>query len=378
VPLESVALSRELLVHIANGDSPPLGLDEVQAQYRPVWLVFNAAQAGPLALLSGHSRVAAPRYDLARLDRDLKRAPATTVTCGPLASNPGYTPIGPLAGLRIDGAPLDVSAWAYHKPVRIDASGVQQLELDLDVLARAQTSFADLRLLRDGRQVPYLLERPALSRPLKLTLAPAHDPKRPNWSRWEIKLPHARLPLTRLALTTTTPFFQRRLRLFEKITDGRGYAYDNTLADADWSRTPDSPGGLTLPLNSAPQTDTLVLETDNGDNPPLTLAPPQAAYAVVRLLFKADTGAPLDLYYGHKVVGAPRYDLAIVARQILRAEKNIATLEAGGAPSVGGARALLTGTRAGILFWGALALVVIVLLVVVARLLPKAPPPPAS
>src|SRR5690242_7685892 len=57
------------------------------------------------------------------------------------------------------GSPLDVSAWAYRKPVTITRPGVQQLEMDTEVLARAQPDFADLRVLHEGNQISYVLER---------------------------------------------------------------------------------------------------------------------------------------------------------------------------------------------------------------------------
>ena len=84
----------------------------------------------------------------------------------------------------------------------------------------------------------------------------------------------------------------------------------------------------------------------------------------------------MALYYGNRAATAPRYDLALVAGQILAAEKLAASLGAEEQVRPGGwADQALAGSRAGILFWGVLALVVLGLLVVVAKLLPK---PPAS
>ena len=186
---------------------------------------------------------------------------------------------------------------------------------------------ADLRLLRDGTQIPYLLERPVLSRSLTLALSAANDPKQPRLSRWEIKLPRAGLPLTRLTLTSPTALFQRHLRIFERVSDDRGNTYDRTLASAEWNHTPTDRGALIVPLTSPLSTDTLLVETDNGDNPPIALSAVTSAYPVTRLLFKSDV-APLALYYGNRQVMAPRYDLALVASQLLAAEKRIAILGA--------------------------------------------------
>jgi hypothetical protein len=376
VPLGFTAPSRELIVHIANNDSPPLAISSVEASRFDVTLYFDAATAGEFALLTGNAQVAAPRYDVSRV-RVGKNSSATRATPGPLLSNPAYRPAEVLAGATLLAAPLDTAPWSYRKAVQFATPGVHQMELDLDVLVHAQPNFGDLRLMHEGAQVPYLLERPTLSRTVELTLAPANDPQRPRIGRWEIKLPRAGLPLTQLTLTSPTTLFQRQLRILEKITDDRGNAYDRALASVAWSRTPGDTRPLVVPLSATASTATLLLETDNGDNPPLVLASATAAHPVARLLFKTPA-APLTLYYGNRQASAPRYDLALVAGQILAAEKSLATLAPEEkARADGWAASALGGARGGIVFWGVLALVVVVLLVVVARLLPKPPAPPA-
>ncbi len=125
-----------------------------------------------------------------------------------------------------------------------------------------------------------------------------------------------------------------------------------------------------LPLFTSPQGETLVLETDNGDNPAIMLTSVEAAYPVVRLIFKPESG-PIALYYGNREAQAPRYDLSLVAERMFIAEKNVATL--GAEESLKGGTRTALGLNGGVWFWGALALVVVGLLVVVAKLLPKPP-----
>jgi hypothetical protein len=369
VALDFSAPSRELTVHILNEDSPPLAISGVLVSRYEVTLTFDATTPGDYTLLSGHAQTSSPRYDLSGI-RVGKTASMFALVPGALTPNPGYRVPEALAGATPLGATLDPSPWSYRKAVRLTAGGVQQLELDLDVLVHAQPGFADLRLVRDGTQIPYLVERPALSRSLDLTASPMPDPKRPQLSRWEIKLPRPGLPLTKLTLTSATALFQRQLRLFEKITDDRGNSYERPLASAAWSHTPGETRSLTVALGATPTTDTLLLETDNGDNPAIALGSIAAAYPVTRLLFK--TESPPTFYYGNREVPAPRYDLALVATQLLAAEKTLATLgpeekarPEGWSPT--------RGQYAGVLFWSVLALVVIALLTIVAKLLPKAP-----
>ncbi len=376
VPLNFSAPSREVILHIANDDSPPLAIKGIELTPFQVTVLFEATGPGAYTLLSGHPQIAPPSYDVARL-RKPDFTGASVLTVGPLAPNPGYKPVEALAGVTLAGASLDPAPWRFRKAVQVAAAGVQQLELDLDVLVRAQAGFGDLRLVRDGAQVPYLLERPALSRSIALTLRPASDPLRPRASRWEIALPQAGLPLTRLTLASPTALFQRHLRVFETVTDDRGNRHDRTLASADWNHTPEDKRPLTLALSSPPTTATLLVETDNGDNPPIALSAATATHGVARLLFKTEA-APVALYYGNAQASSPRYDLALVAGQILAAPKNLAALgpEEKSRPD-GWARTALTGARGGVLFWGVLALVVAVLLGVVAKLLPKPPAPSA-
>ncbi|ACB73604.1 DUF3999 family protein [Opitutus terrae] len=365
--------SRELLVHVANGDSPPLAIDRVTARQRPLWFVFRAAESGTYTLLTGNAQVAAPRYDLAPLAAQLRDLAPSALTPGAAQPNPGYRATDGLADTPLLGAAIDPAPWRFRKPVRIATPGVQQLELDLDVLARAQPGFADLRLVHDDAQVPYLLERTALARTTPLAVEILRDPKRPHISRWQITLPRASLPVTKLTLTSSTPIFQRQMRLYEKVVDERrGDSFERSLGNATWSHTPGDVRPLTLPFPTPPVTGTFVLETDDGDNPPIALTAVAATYPVVRLLFKTDA-EPLELYYGNAAATTPRYDLALVGGQIFAAEKSVATLGAEEQAGQAGWGAAVGGSRAGMFFWAALGLVVVVLLVVVAKLLPKPP-----
>jgi hypothetical protein len=375
VPLGVTAPLHELLVHVANGDSPPLTFDRVTLTQYPVWLIFRAAAPGAYSLLTGNHRTAIARYDLASLGSLLSSAPAGALEPGPIELNPAYRPVETLADTPLLGSPIELAPWSDHKPVVLAAGGVQELELEPDVLAEAKRDYADLRLTRDGSQIPYLLEHTTLSRPLNLAVLSVGDPQRRSISRWQLKLPSAGLPLNRLTLTSATPLFERHLRIYEKVLDSRGEAYAHELALADWNHTPEDRHPLVFNSIDRPSTDTLFLETENGDNPPLTLDSVQAAYPVVRLLFKTDPG-PLSLYYGNPSAPRPRYDLDLVADQIIAAEKNVAKLgPSEKSRATGWAAGALAGLRGGPLFWGALSLVVIALLIVVAKLLPKPPTP---
>jgi len=375
--LERQVRSRELILIIRNLDSPPLAFSAVRASRRPVFMLFQARQADPHVLYAGNSQCLAPRYDLSGLAAQLKNAQTAAVAPGLVVPNPAYHPSETLPGLTETGAPLDTRPWRFRKAMQSVGPGPQQVELDLDVLAHARPDLGDLRFVRDGKQVPYLIERTMLTRVLLPVVAPANDPKQPQLSRWKLALPLPNLPVTRLECRPRATLFQRSVRTWEELPDGRGGKFRHELGNADWKRTTDSKHFLAVNLSSPPQTDTLFLETDNGDNPPIELDNFRLTYPVTRLVFKS--AQPPTLYYGNPSVAAPRYDLSLVATKLLSANKVVATL---GAEEVLKKAAwtegyALTGVR-GWLFWGILALVVVGLIIVIVRLLPKPPDPGAD
>jgi hypothetical protein len=379
IPLEFSPATKELLVHICNGDSPPLKIDGLQAEQHPVNLLFNAAAAGTYTILSGNPQADAPRYDLAAFAGEMRAARAAPVVPGNVEETPDYRPreslaTPPMPDVPLTGAPLDPTPWSGRQQVQISQPGVQELELDVEALARALPDGSDLRVLRDGNQIPYVLERPALARSLALTPANAPNIKRPNTSVWKLQLPQAGLPIQRITLSTTTPLFQRKFRLYEKVTGPEGQEIEIPLASGDWSRTPGSgvPDTRTFPLSDRLRGDTLWIETENGDNPPINLGTCQAVYPVVRLVFKVAETDGFVLAYGNKAANTPRYDLNLVAVKLLTSSRNVAQLATGGQNSTS-PLGVSNSINGGYVFWAALAVVVVALLVVVAKLLPKPP-----
>jgi hypothetical protein len=378
LPLEKRVPSRELFLIIKNGDSPPLAISSVSVERRPVNLVFLARSPGTFHLLTGNSRCAAPRYDLAALGADLKNVPVVSVKISALADNPDFHAPEALAGVELGGTALDVSDWKFRKPIKNSGDGAQQLELDPDALARAQPGFTDLRVMRGSNQVPYIVQHTSISRALAPSVTLTNDVKQPKLSRWMIKLPQGGLPLARLSCETRTALFQRDVTLYEELTDERGDKYRQNLGGAAWTQTPDRKSReFALTLNGRPQSDTLFLETANGDNPPIELEKFALFYPATRILFKTKPDDELFLYYGNPHVSSPNYDLNLVAGQLLAADKATATLAAEEQLKKSSWAESQVPGGGGIVFWGMLAVVVVVLLVIIARLLPKASPPSA-
>jgi hypothetical protein len=371
---ESQVPSRDALLLIRNQDSPPLPITAVRAERRPVYLVFLAQEAVAYHLLTGNSRCAAPRYDLAALGADLRTVPVTALHVSAPADNPDYRAPEVLPGIEDSSATLDVASWRFRKPIRVVRAGAAQVELDLDVLAVAQPGFQDVRLMRGNRQVPYILEHTSIRRLLTPVVTTAAYARDPGLSRWLLRLPRPRLPVTRLVCTAQTPLFQRDVVLYENTTDARGDAYRRVLGQGTWVQTPaHTDRECALTLADSPQSDLLILETRNGDNPPIELADFRFYYPATRMLFKARPVDELALYYGNADVAPPRYDLNLVAGELVKADKSTATLGAE-EPLKRAPWAASRLGRSGIVFWGVLGLVVAGLLAVMARLLPKPAP----
>jgi hypothetical protein len=375
IPLESQIQTRELFVLIQNEDSPPLSINTVRADRRLVRLIFFANQAGQYSLLSGNTQCAAPRYDLSALSSKLRNATATEVVPAALVPNPNYKPPEALAAVTLTGTQMDVAKWKFRELLPLTQNGVQQVEVGPELLARSQSDQRDIRVMRSEYQLPFLFERTSLSRPISLNATAANDRSTPAVSRWSVKLPKPGVPITRLVCTSSSPLFHRQMRLWEEIPDERGDKFTSELGHATWDQTPNSPKrDLVIDLKARPKSDTLFVETDNGDNPAIELREFRGYYPVTRVVFKAtpDPAQPVWLYYGNLDSTAPRYDLTLVAGDLLKAERS--TVSAGAEENLSPKASLVGQTLTGstrYIFWGALTLVVIVLLAIMSRFLPK-------
>ena len=377
VQVEAQTETRSLVLLLRNHDSQPLQITEVRAERRPVRLLFLAPAPGRYLLICGNRQATAPRYDLANLASRLRNAPSARCAVGSLSNSTAYRPPEALPAVREPGTALDTKAWQFRKSVKLAQTGVQELELDLEVLAEARPGFEDLRVVQAGKQVPYVLVRTLLTRSVTPKAIRADDPKTPRQSRWSLVFPQPSLPLTRLVCRSPNPLFQRDFFLSEEASAERGDKYQRSLGRALWTHTPNEPTNeLVLALSVPPLGCTLFLETDNADNPPIALERFEALYPVTKLLFKTLNDGELYLYYGNRDVSAPNYDLALVAHELENAQKRSATLGAQERlkKSAWGQSDSESG-NARIVFWVVLVAVVAGLLLVITRLLPSAPPP---
>ncbi|MBL0058961.1 MAG: hypothetical protein IPP35_07590 [Elusimicrobia bacterium] len=368
----SLVRAREVVLVIQNGDNPPMAVNEVRAKILPARLIFHAATAGTYRLAVGNSRAPAPSYDLAGLRAALVKGPFRSADEGPLEPNPSYKPVDVLPELPESGAVLDVSAWTHRDPVIFSGAGFHRLELTPSVLAVADPLGRDLRLVRDGKQLPFLIDRTPAWRSFVPAVKSLGEEK--GKSRWELTLPQDRLPVGYVECLVTNALFQRAVTVYETRSDERGQTYPVVLAQTQWSRTGGSGGERRLLfLQGHPVGRRVVMEIENGDNAPLTLDGFKIHYQTFGLIFKATPGEPLWLYYGNPGADWPRYDLTVVSEQVLTADRTEASLGQGEARKRHWAAAELAGAKK-VIFWLVLGLVVVVLLWVLRYLLPSEEP----
>ena len=256
IPIHARVPARSVVVTIDNGDSPPLAIKAAAATRYPTTLVFFAPQAGKWTLLTGNRRATAPRYDLARLRGDLGKAGGTRITPGPLASKDDFQPPPALPDIDPAGAGIDLADWSFRRSVEAPAGGVIRIEPDALTLANSRSDLGDLRVVQNGRQVPFLVVPSTKLRPLTPELADDPDEKRPGVSRWMITMPVDGLPAQEITARSPDPLFTRTFRAVTEGRDSLGNRWTRTIGTATWTRSggaDDNRSGLVLELGgSAP------------------------------------------------------------------------------------------------------------------------------
>jgi hypothetical protein len=366
--------AREFVLCIKNADSPPLQIRSIKVWRYPVYLTWESSASNSFTMLSGNPRCAPPRYDLSALGERLKPRTVTPRLISPLVPNPAYRAADLAPEFPEIAGVIDSSAWAYHKRVKPGPAGMQELELDPEVLSHAGATLHDIRLVRAGKQVPYLVEKSRLRRFLSPIVSVDSAIQEGRQSRWILGMPYKNLPIDTLTLNTDSPFFRRPVTLRENRPGGsRREPYP--IATATWMRSPGmAKERLEMGLRQMPVSENLVLEIENGDNPPLELRDIKVSYPVTRLVFRYTGTDEIAIHYGNHRSPAPRYDIEYVARDILAVERSAAAMEgeqAGGGGLFGGSS--VDSQWPGWIYWGVLGLVVVVLFAVIRHLLPKTP-----
>lgn len=365
--------TREIVLRIENGDSPPLAAPSLRAGLHAQRIEFWATRTGSYQLLAGNPFATPPRYDISRLVLPAEVTAESLVVPGPWSTNPSYQE--PALGSEALGlgAAFDAKGWRHHRTLAVEAGAVE-LELPLDIVAATRPDLGDLRLVRDGRQVPYVTDRQTLRRGFPMTLAA--EPPRPKSrvSVWRVDMPSSGVPVALLRLDTRQAAFARWVRWVEVVQTREGSRWTNLLASAEWKRVP---GSEPLPLELTPTArlsgSTSWLEIEDGDNPPLTISTASAEFTTRRIYFLSGGSGSIELHYGNPDAQPPRYDLSLLADRLNASSRTAATLGPAQERRPGWGEVVVSGTGMKIVFWTVLGGVVLALLMVIRRLLPAPP-----
>ncbi len=361
-------LSGELSLRAMDYDNDPLPIKAVRVYYVPTYVVFEPGRTGVYAFAFGNQFASRARYNVVPL---MKAAPSAAPVRigGQPAQNPGYSapPVAPMvSGV---GAEIDTAQWKYRGPVKIAGEGIYGLELPLEVLSGSRCDLSDLRLVRDGRQIPYVTDREHIEQ----TFAPAivSREKANGLTTWTLRLPAKNLPVTQISFQAPALVFSRTFRVYEKRTEPGGARYDRTLGETGIVRdAQERTGRYIIPLRRTGE-DVLYFEVVDGDNAPLELGSFLVYYKTERLVFK---GAPGEtwLYYGNPNAGFPSYDIAAAFSEMVGAKRQEAVLgpQEKLAPGREGVLCAAMSEHEKFLVWAGLALVAAGLLFAVRKLLP--------
>jgi hypothetical protein len=138
------------------------------------------------------------------------------------------------------------------------------------------------------------------------------------------------------------------------------------VAAANWTHADEGTAALPLTLElPAMHSVEAYLVVDEGDNSRLPITAPTVLLPTYRLRFYRDRAdEPLSLLYGRAGLGAPTYDIALLAPELVGAP---ATEVAPGSESVGAAAA--AGRIPHVAFWVVLGVAVLAMIGLIARLL---------
>ena len=385
----------EIELVIDDGSNPPLDLKGVAVEMAELPWIYFESTGGPLKARYGSRAVAAPVYDLEAVRGALKLSAVPQARWGePIDATPP-APASPPTPLPGTGAEIDVAAFQYRRSIPSVAGGLTVLPLDVAVLAHSRGpaySFADVRVAdQAGKQVPYLLERRDEPIALPLELRSSAAPRIPalrsepghNRSVYSVTLPYSPLPAPRLVLETSDRVFQRSVQVVVERPADRSHrdAWLDVLAGTEWQHaSPDvpAPAAVLALAGAAHDGRDLLIVVDEGDNRPLAITKVQLLLPSWRVRFFSPAAGQtsLTLLYGQDQLAPPRYDLALLAPQVMGAEAR--EVEAAPEPSaVSDSAPALIAPRT---FWIGLSAAVLVLLGIIAKLVAgssAAPSPPS-
>ncbi len=204
--------------------------------------------------------------------------------------------------------------------------GLRLLELDFEAgeyryLRVVWSDRSSGRLPLPGRVGARLLEGSTPPPPLRAQLSFDQRASEPGVSRFRVGLPAPGLPIVGLELEVESSYVLRPARVTEARLSGSEIR-PSVLGQATLRRVVHDDlvaSQMEIPI-STPTESEVMIEVDNGDNPPLELKTVTARFAPQPwIYFESPDGQPLTARYGASGLRAPSYDL-VALREALGPE----------------------------------------------------------
>jgi hypothetical protein len=321
VDLERPPSDTLLWLDIGARSGPPLEVSTVSARLPRQVLYVRTGHQGPLTLLGGDVDAIEPTSELQSALLELISAEVGAARTGEVGANPDWIPPEVQAGLSAPGALLEGEARFTHEAPVSGPAGLVRLPLPAEVVVATVGQPHRLRLVVDGEE-DRLVQVPHLSRRLPVDHVvpevPLERVEDGSLSRIVLRNPNPGVPLTGLSLHSDAPLFRRTVSVLHPV-DGQL----RMLRLVEWHGG-ERPGTLSIELPGT-VVDELVVELDNGDDPPLPLTGADLRWGAWELIADLPDGGA-TLLVGSRQVEAPEHDLGLLRDQLGRRATAVATV----------------------------------------------------
>ncbi|MEZ4320594.1 MAG: hypothetical protein R3F61_24140 [Myxococcota bacterium] len=308
--------TRRLAVFVEADGAAPLAVTGVTLGVRGLDLLVRDPGTGPFSLYAGAPVGTSPPSDLQFVAPELARLAEDVLAPDARSANPDYVPPEARGGLDAPSTPIDLDRFTERRAVQ-SSPGLVRIPLPDDVLAAARPDLGDLRLIdAEGRQIPYILQDDGTLH--TWGALPFERTERGGRSFLEVEMPQPNVMVGVVTLSTDAPLFDRSIALSRPAT-GRL----QTLRAFRW-RGDDRPTTVSLALNQRVGR-TLVVEIDNGDDPPLPIRAIEAAWPGWEVVAVVPEGGAW-LVLGDPRLSAPDHDLWLLREELGQRASEVATL----------------------------------------------------
>lgn len=292
--------------------------------------------------------------DLSLARDELFHLAGPRVEAAALLPNPEFVPVADREGLADSGSLLNMARFHWARALTAPA-GWARVIFDNHVLAAARSDMADVRIVdKEGRQIPFVLERTGREIPWKTGDVERHE--REGVTELRLSLGEINAPVETVTLHTARNMFQRTVTILRD----RG-AITEPVRRVSWAG---GEQGNTVAIAVNDHLGKALLVTiENGDNPPL----PVDGITVSAPEWELRARLPADgarLVYGAANESAPTYDLSQLRGDVFDGPVNDAVLgepTSLGGPVASGADKLAVTIALGVLAVGLLGMLVRVL-----------------